>query len=142
MKQKKMYNSLSVIQSLPIPIPDDPFHYQVLLMSDYNFAPLPPRSSAPAPAIHSLPVSLTFVWKITLLPCFHISVTSVCPGRTVPANLTLTFLIMPKVCTICFPLKPKKHNPCKIGTLNPPTLLNSGSICNGLRSPFSLYSAA
>jgi hypothetical protein len=43
----------------------------------------------------SLPVSLTLVWKMILLPSFHISVTSVCPGITVPAKRTLIFLKAP-----------------------------------------------
>lgn len=45
----------------------------------------------------SLPVSLTFVWKMTLLPSFHISVTSVSPGSTVPAKRTLMFLNAPNL---------------------------------------------
>jgi len=64
----------------------------------HSFAPLPSlMSSAPAPAIHSLPVSTTLVWKITIFPSLHISVLSVCPGITVPANLTLIFLKGPYV---------------------------------------------
>lgn len=45
----------------------------------------------------SLPVSLTLVWKMTLLPSFHISVTSVSPGSTVPAKRTLMFLYGPNL---------------------------------------------
>lgn len=63
----------------------------------YNFDPFPPINSAPAAAIHSFPVSTTLVWKITVFPSFHISVLSVCPGKTVPANLTLMFLKGPYV---------------------------------------------
>ncbi len=66
------------------PIYSKPFH------SFAGFAL--PISSAPAPAIHGLPVSTTIVWKTTLFPSFHISVLSFWPGRTVPANLTLIFL--------------------------------------------------
>jgi hypothetical protein len=44
------------------------FHYAI-----YSLLP-PPSSSAPAPEMHSLPVSLTLVWNTTMLPTFHISV--------------------------------------------------------------------
>ena len=50
------------------------------------------RSSAAALVIATAFRSLTFVWKMTLLPSFHISVTRVSPGRTVPAKRTLIFL--------------------------------------------------
>lgn len=43
----------------------------------YNLLLPPSMSSAPAPEIHSLPVSLTFVWKMTMFPSFHISVIKV-----------------------------------------------------------------
>lgn len=59
---------------------------------------LPPSTnSAAAPPIASLPVSFTLVWKMTLLPSFHISVTSVWPGSTVPAKRTLIFLNGPNL---------------------------------------------
>lgn len=68
------------------------------LRPPHSFAPSPsPINSAPAPAIQGLPVSTTIIWKMTLLPSFQISVLSFCPGRTVPANLTLMFLKGPKV---------------------------------------------
>lgn len=101
----------------------------------YNFVFPASNNSAPPPAMQSLPVSTTLVWNKTLFPCFHISVRSVWPGNTVPANLTFTFLIMPNSFTTCFAEMPKKHSPCRIGTLNPPTELNAGSICSGFLSP-------
>lgn len=64
---------------------------------NYNRPLLPAQtSSAAAPPMASLPVSLTLVWKTTLFPSFHISVTSVWPGLTVPAKRTLILRKGPK----------------------------------------------
>ena len=65
------------------------------IAQDYSFNWGVPRNSAPQLDRASLPVSLILVWKITLFPSFHISVISVCPGSTVPANRTLMFLNSP-----------------------------------------------
>lgn len=62
-----------------------------------HILPLSSISSTAAPPMASLPVSLTFVWKRTLLPSRHISVTRVWPGSTVPAKRTLMFLNGPNV---------------------------------------------
>lgn len=61
----------------------------------YNLLFPPSSSSAPAPEMLSLPVSLTFCWKTTVLPSFHISVMRVWPGSTTPAKRTLMFLNWP-----------------------------------------------
>ena len=53
---------------------------------------VPVTSSAAALVMAKALRSLTLVWKITLLPSLHISVTRVSPGMTVPAKRTLMFL--------------------------------------------------
>lgn len=55
----------------------------------FDFATI---NSTAALLMHSFPLSLTFAWYTTFPPSFHISVTIVSPGKTVPANLTLMFL--------------------------------------------------
>ena len=94
--------------------------------------------------------------NITLWPSFHISVTIVSPGYTIPANLykgevniffflkkkkkekrslllkgsyrTLMSLYGPNALRTCFPEIPIVHRPCKIGWSNPPIAANSGRI--------------
>lgn len=61
--------------------------------------------------MHSFPVSLTFVWNKTLFPSFHISVTSVSPGVTVPAKRTLMFLYLPNLCFLCVNIFPEPQQP-------------------------------
>lgn len=136
----------------------DPFHHCHSL-----FLLLDGISSTAALAIASLPVSLTFVWKMTLLlpASRHISVTSVWPGSTVPAKRTLMFLKGPNLHAqghtqenvrqlsleeasdrkethfsyTAFPAKPNVHRPCRMGTLKPPAFANPGSMCRGFQSP-------
>lgn len=72
----------------PAPLSSHPVH--ILLLSSVN-------SSAAAPAMAGLPVSLTLHWKVTLLPSRHISVTMVWPGMTGPAKRTLMFLKGPNL---------------------------------------------
>lgn len=50
--------------------------------------------------MEGLPVSLTLLVKMTLLPSFHISVMMVWPGSTVPAKRTLMFLMGPNLCVL------------------------------------------
>ena len=54
--------------------------------------------------------------NITLSPSFHISVTSVSPGMTVPANRTLISLYGPYVFKTCLPANPMKQRPCRTAT--------------------------
>ena len=60
--------------------------------------------------------------KMTLPPSFHISVTTVSPGYSEPANRTLISLKAPYFSYTALPAKPKKHKPCRMGCLKPPTL--------------------
>lgn len=52
---------------------------------------------------------------MTLLPSFHISVTSVWPGMTTPAKRTLISWYSPNVLRTCLPAIPIEQRPCRTG---------------------------
>ena len=57
-------------------------------------------------------------------------------------RLTEASWLLPKALSTCFPLIPKVHRPCRMGSLKPASSANCWSMCRGFGSPFSLYKAA
>lgn len=95
------------------------------------------------PVITSTPESTMTVLKWIRLPFCHIWISSVCPG--IDGLVKRAFTALNNVASLSANVwrtarteKPNVHSPCMIGTAWPPILANSGSICNGFKSPDSL----
>lgn len=104
-------------------------------------------NSATPPVRHTVPLSFTLHWNLTVLPSLHISVTTVSPGNTCEEKRARmerrrAASDAAKARKMCLPAIPNEHRPCRMGLSKPPIAAIAGSACSGFTSPLRRYSSA